>query len=758
MRGISYIFLFLIAGLLNQAHAQFVRMEGRKFMLNDQEFYPIVLNYGVQLTANTDTPQQVNELYLTPNGGYDRLTQSEFECTDEATADQQLLEHFQLTRAMGFNAIRVGVNAVNRRGVDGTRYYTLSVRPNLAWHADYSIYLDYPDLQSPWSMRYFDLVGHLLDLADSADLKVILLTGGRVGYEPYNPNDIWQPYNATDAAAYATFLQRLGEELAYHPALMAYDLWNEPIWGDDNTEDLPKSTTCTWTSMWYDALRAHDSVHLVTLGGANRHELSSWDPAMMKLDFYSPHIYPLSIYFDGYSAAAAFERVDDEICWTGSTCPMPWLVGEISFAANDDTTDYHTDPNVISLDADPLHHQPPWMMGDEHTQRDYWVSSLDAVRRYGGSGYSWWKFQDERGDCFSTDEPLPKNPWAVNGEWMGVLSYGNGSTIRWREKLIVDTLEDYVLPPVPAQFPDVPASYYDPWQPNTAILRQGQVRSSSPDHLSVQNALISGAYQYSLPIQVNDTLTDTWWVEARVFNPTDANGNWVYRSAPLPDPDTSFGEWEHSWTAPPRVVASGQAQWVYTVPENYIQQTIMPFDLVFADQIITQPKDIKSWSTMEVANISIGQVPVDFHDRDVIHIASEFHAPSGSTVHIWNERTWPDCASDTYHRPEMTISASTPMAAPMILRAGPIRELELQFAIQEVAMEVFPSPCQGPLTVMADTPGTIDLIDGEGRIVKRILLKGTSITIPTSDLAAGQYQVVLSNTIGQVSRSIIKLP
>jgi hypothetical protein len=540
---------------------------------------------------------------------------------------------------------------------------------------------------------------------------------------------------------------------------MAYDLWNEPIWGDDNTEDLPKSTTCTWTSMWYDALRAHDSVHLVTLGGANRHELSSWDPAMMKLDFYSPHIYPLSIYFDGYSASAAFERVDDEICWTASTCPMPWLVGETSFAANDDTTDYHTDPFVISLDADPVHHQPPWMMGNEQTQRDYWVSSLDAVRRYGGSGYSWWKFQDERGDCFSTDELLPKNPWAVNGEWMGVLSYGNGSTIRWREKLIVDTLEDYVLPPVPLQFPDVPASYYDPWQPNTSILRQGQVRSSSPDHLPVQNALISGAYQYRLIRQVNDTLFDTYWVEARVFNPTDLEGNWVYRVAPLPDPDTTYGHWEHYWTAfPPLIVASGQANVVQGWTQAYIQQTVMPFDLVLADLNITQPKDHKSWSTMEIADVTIAQVPVDFHDRDVVHIFGEFHAPPGSSVHVWNERTWPDCASDTYHQPEISEPATTPLVEALTTRTGPVRDLELQFAVQEVALDVFPSPCQGPLSVSSDTPGTIDLVNGVGKVVKQIVLAGRSITFPTSDLAAGPYQVVLFTPKGQVSRSFIKLP
>ena len=83
----------------------------------------------------------------------------------------------------------------------------------------------------------------------------------------------------------------------------------------------------------YDSLKHYDPGHLVTLGGAHISELNSWDPMVMKLDFYAPHYYLPIEPFGNYDLDKANDERRAEMYWLGKTCPMPWMLGETAFSA-----------------------------------------------------------------------------------------------------------------------------------------------------------------------------------------------------------------------------------------------------------------------------------------------------------------------------------------------------------------------------------------------------------------------------------------
>ncbi|MBK7083929.1 MAG: cellulase family glycosylhydrolase [Flavobacteriales bacterium] len=86
-------------------------------------------------------------------------------------------------------------------------------------------------------------------------------------------------------------LQEFGDRFNVHPALMAYDLYNEPAYFDYT--DHTKQWICEKVASVYDELKAADPNHLITVGGISVVEVFEWDPTILKLDFWSPHLYPI---------------------------------------------------------------------------------------------------------------------------------------------------------------------------------------------------------------------------------------------------------------------------------------------------------------------------------------------------------------------------------------------------------------------------------------------------------------------------------
>jgi hypothetical protein len=156
------------------ATAQFITLEGRQFMLNGQEFYPRVLNYNATILTSNTTPEQStpNDLFLSPKRSYGTECDI-FEPTTPAGFTQQFQDEFATITSMGFNTLRLILNPhIYKDGA--ARKFRLHVESPLNWD-DYVFDISAPNNTYGFRDRYFTLIGNLIDLAEAAGLKVILL-------------------------------------------------------------------------------------------------------------------------------------------------------------------------------------------------------------------------------------------------------------------------------------------------------------------------------------------------------------------------------------------------------------------------------------------------------------------------------------------------------------------------------------------------------------------------------------------------------
>lgn len=142
------------------------------------------------------------------------------------------------------------------------------------------------------------------------------------------------------------------------------------------------------TSAWYDAIKSSDPNHLITIGGSPALDYLEWDPGVMKIDFYSPHIYPKEYQYEGYVQDYAFSRVLNNMLLLDKICPMPWMIGETGHSAIDDF--YKT---VHGTEWLPFTYMPPDVDGNLNDQKTYADKTLAGVRNCNASGYTWWNYR-----------------------------------------------------------------------------------------------------------------------------------------------------------------------------------------------------------------------------------------------------------------------------------------------------------------------------------------------------------------------------
>ncbi len=723
----------------------FVTLQGRNFKLDGQDFYPQVMNFGLELTTNTIGTQDTSLLYMTPEGTYDRLVTQEFECQDPAECDVQLLAHFAQVKAMGFNAIRAygGLAPINLRDSAGQRSYKLNIHANTGFYWSYREPLDYPGFTGAMAMKHFGLVRHMLDLCDSMDLKMILLAGGRVGYEPPDPIRPWRYYRTEDAEAYARYLARLGSELQGHPALMAYDLWNEPRWGEDSTHLQTKQTVCEWTTMFYDSLKTHDPEHLITLGGSPLSELNSWDPMVMKLDFYSPHFYPEVELFGNYDVAKAFDAMRAEMYWLGKTCPMPWMLGETAFSADDDTTDHANNPDNVGLLPEAMFHRMPWMQGNEDEQVAYAFESMDAVRANLGSGYSWRDFQSNRNNAIQHNGNF-RPALEVNKNWHSLLGYGDG-TNPWRVKKAADTLDTYVLPPEEQDLPASPYNYPS-WLgfESDSIETYGWVRNTYGEPIA--DAVIEWGWKYNTrPGQ------PVWqFPEESVWDRITTFGDGYFQ---VPKPEYEVAGW---WRRPQigGAILSAHGGMGYQGINDYAAGSIFEIErhLPLAHEIIGpgtlsigDTVHYRAYNELSVhdqvvsGNVVEGAV-ADFSARFAVHITGEFHAQHGSEVHIYNEQIWPDCNSPALRSSAHVVEPVAPLQDDH--RDAPKWEMTLKFKTGCTDLTIAPNPASTFLHVTCpEAQGSCIISDSQGRECMTWVCVEHLMRIDVSALFSGRYEL-----------------
>ncbi|MBL0127753.1 MAG: cellulase family glycosylhydrolase [Flavobacteriales bacterium] len=743
------------------ASGQLVTLEGRDFMLDGSVFYPLVMNYTITFASNTYGSG--TDIYISPDGGYDRGVGGELECASVGECNAQLRLHFQKLVSMGFNTIRL-IGAQAKMRAAGSRQFLLSVRHNTNSWADpsYSLVIETPSgFVLGASDQYFASLRNFIGVADDEGLKVILLVAG--GEPPPTWNAFWD-WNSVDR--YAHFLERLGQELAMEPGLLAYDLWNEPGWtarGQGNYDNWSKSDVCDISARWYDSIRLHDADHLITVGGCNVDDMEHWDPSVIKLDFWSPHLYPQPA-ISGLSNT--MNRYYSRLCWIGRNSPMPFLIGETGFSAEEDSDDNLDAPGNEHLDADPAHHQLPWMHGTawavcEDEQAEFAIASMDATRYYLGSGYSWWTFQNGRAANLSS------GPDAYKENFYGLLKYGGapcatcpGGLTPWADKQAVQAFTNYVLPAPPASIGTPPSSYSN-WSMNSGPLLT-TIYLRDQHGRPIADAAVKS-------IQEIETIHHTAGYNIHSIFTSDANGRVEIRRGHAPSGYLlkrvlldifSQGAKTIRYVAPQLLVWNPPAL-VQVWPEEMvidIFRSPLKYELNIVGQSIAcglgSNVDLYAWDRISLSSVVVEQDgeaggEVLFRARREIHVHGEFHAEVGSEVHIYPDRVFPKCevgiGMDWIAQPETGLMSElddSPKA-----RTG---EVELTFSKDQVSPSLTVRPNPGVFVIEVDIQNVwgealLEILDPVGRVLRSEMVRSGIVSIGIGGLAEGQYYARLSD-------------
>ena len=719
-------------------------------MVAGQPFYPRVMNYGITFASNVNGSTNPAHIYITPDGPYDRLIDDAFECNSQSSCQSQLLAHFNQIASMGFNTVRITglMPEMFKAAESAPAVLRLGVRTNTgAWATKYQIDFDL-DQPSTLAVRYFQLVNGVLDMAALAGLKVIVLTGIELRWStPYTgqPPTPDLKFLGTDAQLYATALYRLADGLKAEEELMAYDLLNEPAWrGGTDIRSLSKSTVCDYTSAWYNAVKdGSDGHHLVTLGGIPKADLGNWDPAVMKLDFYSPHPYIEPDWTDGWDMTSAIERYKAELYWTARKSTMPWMVGETGFSADDQMNfEIGNNSSWVLLRPEPEYHRMPYMHGSEDEQADFAEMSMDLTREYLGSGYSWWNFQN------SKSPPITAEPEKYLGNFWGALGYGDGIN-PWREKDVVLTFEQHVLPASPSQVA-VPPPAYSNWHAlNTGIYRTYHAHDQNDQ-------------------PVIDALAEVNWIYTSSQNSLDASSFWDHVVSAsdgliiLHKPPSNVIGFETPITPEQlNVHASGAVSHRASGEEPWVDGSNLPFprdlqeyaNTVTDIVLVSEPaREYKAWAELTVENATIlssgtSQTPVRFVARQFVHVTGEFHAGGDSEVNLLTDETFQGC-----NIPYSGLAPTPPGTSSEPKSTGVSEQvkgkLEIRFLPPHPMLLVFPNPCMDLLTITSTLNVPVTILNAHGAIIYQAVKYCDNFTIDTANWSPGAYVVQLVSPDG----------
>jgi hypothetical protein len=777
MKSVKSIALavLLLAGPIGQVVGQgftgHTYLEGRNFMRDGVPFYPIVMNYSIEFMTDVVDPIDTDMVRLSAAGAYD-MNYVHIECDDQPECDAQLLAHFAKLQQMGFNTVRLtGQRLRLTKDQFGEPVLSYGIRLD-DWYVDpYLRTMVGPTFTDQWSLKFFNSFKRLLDLATTAGLNVIFLVSPasvEVGTADYYAIDE-QP--GRDLVA--QFLTRLTEELHLRPSLMAIDLINEPIWMHKDqhlAQDLTKQDVCDITTQWYDAIHAGSAPYpLVTLGGYGAAEAGSWDPAVMKIDFYSPHVYPEPTAVTDHDVQSTTDRVNAEIHWLGMTCPLPWLIGETAFSADDDTVD----PMGLEfnwthhLDVDLTHHTWPYMDGSESEQASFASSTLSGTRAALGSGYSWWGFQNDR---FGGEGTLPgtliqadHKPYLSN--FFGVLKYGNmaggpapWNTARpWRDKQVVGAFQSADQSPINGAMGVAPVNYYNWHNLTTSVINSGTVYDQN--NLPVSHGIVEVAWPGYTP-------NSTAYAPEGFFDriPLDASGHYDVRLAPS-SLSTPLGV-VYSQAPGSRMtklhVSGGESISVPHISNAVLNVEVdrMPFERQVQSETygLSDQDALDAWSTITLYDV-VAQgngttgAQLDVRARDAIHVTGETHFQIGSEVYLRAEQAFPDCGSTAYHM--MLPTGSQRLQEQPANRADRVKKIELGFELPEI--EVLQDVGGGYAVFISHSgPGSWQVFDGSGRLVWMAGTPIERVQCETTAFARDEYTVLWQSGTFRRSKQFIR--
>jgi len=329
----------------------FVSIDDKKFSLNGKEFYPIVVNYIASLQTDG------KDLWACPSYDYNTdtiLTLTKDSCLNRLKADMNLIKQ------LGFNTVRIV--GIGEEGVD-EKNGEISIRVYIGNNS--FTYIMLSDKES--YRKYFDALEGMFKVINNAGLKAILLIRVRP--------DIFTEEH----------LEKLAIRFRNNTTIMAYDLFNEPLYFD--SLQRKKEEVYKITRRWHKIVKLNAPNQLVTIGLACLREVFEWDPNIIDVDFISFHPYEYEP-----------EQVRNEMTWYNKYVQKPWIIGETAIPADNDSVSYEE-------------------------QKAFARKTIKQAYNCGASGYSWWQYKDVYWKEF-------------HPSFMGVVNR-NGETKTTNENLIV---------------------------------------------------------------------------------------------------------------------------------------------------------------------------------------------------------------------------------------------------------------------------------------------------------------------------------
>ncbi|MCX6278494.1 MAG: cellulase family glycosylhydrolase [Bacteroidetes bacterium] len=781
------VMLFLLSwlqySLPGQTGESYVSIEGRQFIdENGNHFYPMVCNYiagPLYSTADPDNFFLAAEINYDGWGFYGTNTQQ--------LCYEQMCRHFTQIKSMGFNAIRLILQGCPKYRMEtitntGPFFMITAGEPdqinmqccttNPPCPCKYMHYtINKPMISNPVAQRLFSQFEEILYIANSVGLKVILVPGG------------WEDDVQLASLFEVDYTEYLGALSSYfmdtqktrpeaRKALLAYDLMNEPgcsnqtgWYGSPAGHD--KHDVCRKTTAWYDAIKANDPAHLVTLGGMGLSELQEWDPAVMKLDFYSVHLYPRRMDFEvdlpadgGFPAYPAIDQLKERgfgrIYFENNQCQMPIIIGEIGFRAN----------NVNPL-------TPPDVDGNETEQSNYAASTIDYNYHCNGSGYAWWNYQDYF--------------WGGASEnCLGLLRYGhcnvpciggpNPQGCTDIEKIVVDVFRNSnivnAIPPSCNQ----PWNYRDPFN-HTRYKKyydeatsdfntvHGTVYDDSSPPKPVKEALVKGftfvgsvqgVSQWHTPYTFTDEQGRFTLVPVQYFSPYYINN--VFRAMEISKTGakTIFMESMNNSTS---IQKEG----------NYYLEKVDPmrFDDSFNHQVIpgnSGEVKVQAWNSLSSCDVrfesgSVGEMSA----RNSIHLMAgcendptkEFWARQNCELHIFNTQTFPACSTLAGIKSASMVSLNAD-------RTSGQRTIDLNFkSATRFGFAIIPNPNNGIFTIKISHGShpvdeyRLKIFNTLGNMLHEATFRSSQLELNVSEFAKGVYTVMIQSKDDQQSKKLI---
>ncbi len=310
----------------------FVYIENNHFIDDEKEFFPIMLNYIVNIRKIND------EYVITSLKEYEKPQKLEGNTKDSALT--VLKGHLTLLKELGFNSIRlVGFDRISlNNNIPQINTFTPEFK-KIKISENYDV--------------IFECINQFVKIADELDLKIMFLLRGPI-----------------DNSELKDFTIALLEEFNDNPTIFAYDFFNEPLYFDNSDLDYgerhrTKKSAYKVVNKWRNLMDKYAPNQLMTIGFSEPLEVFEWDPSILPVDFVAFHTYhPL--------------RVPNEIYWYSKYVNKPWMIGETSLPADNDSISYFE-------------------------QKQFLTEVYKKIVNCGGMGIGWWGFQDVSWGSFEHD-------------------------------------------------------------------------------------------------------------------------------------------------------------------------------------------------------------------------------------------------------------------------------------------------------------------------------------------------------------------